>query len=343
MPNRDIVVVGASAGGIEALQELCALLPSDLNAAVLIAMHTSPHSNGLLPRVLSRAGALQAIHPRDGETVRKGLIYVAPPDFHLVLERGYVRVIQGPRENHNRPAIDPLFRSAAAAYGPRVIGLILTGLLDDGTSGLMVVRARGGAAVVQDPRSALFPAMPSNALERVPDAYVKSLADIPNLLQTLISQEVPDILPVPPSDLAERETRIAELDMSEVERDSHVGSPSPFACPECGGVLWEIDQEGLLRFRCRVGHAYTAKHLHEEQHHAIETALWSALRALEENASLYRRMAERAKSSRYDQTQATYEERAATATENARNLREFLLRVSVPDHQIAEAPELASD
>ena len=344
MPNRDIVVIGASAGGIEALQHLCSRLPPNLDATVMIAMHTSPHSNGLLPRVLTRVSQLKAIHPADREPIRKGKIYIAPPDFHLVVERGYVRVIQGPRENHNRPAIDPLFRSAAAAYGPRVIGVVLTGLLDDGTSGLMVVRARGGAAVVQDPRSALFPAMPMNALERVTDAYVESLVDIPNLLVTLISEQVPDITTPPASDAVERETRMAELEMAEVEKDSHVGTPSSFACPECGGVLWEIDQEGLLRFRCRVGHAYTAKHLHEEQHHAIETALWSALRALEESASLYRRMAVRAGKARQDRTQATYEERAATAAENARNLRELLLSVSAPSRPVTTpASELASD
>ncbi len=342
MPNRDIVVIGASAGGIEALQDLCSRLPADLDATILIAMHTSPHSNGLLPRVLSRAGPLDAIHPQDRQPIRKGLIYVAPPDHHLLVERGYVRVIQGPRENHSRPAIDPLFRSAAAAYGPRVIGVILTGLLDDGTSGLMVVRAHGGSAVVQDPRTAMFPAMPTNALERVPEAYVASLVDISSLLLTLISEQVPDATSVPLADLAKRETRIAELDMSEVEKESHVGTPSTFACPECGGVLWEIDQEGLLRYRCRVGHAYTAKHLDEEQRHTIEVALWSALRALEESASLYRRMAQRVHDSLHHETEAAYQERAANAAENARNLRDFLLTVNEPDQQVAASETSSS-
>ena len=341
MPNRDVVVIGASAGGIEALQELCSRLPADLDAAVMIAMHVSPFSNGLLPRILGRAGPLPVVHPVNGEAIRKGQIYVAPPDFHLVVERGYLVTVQGPRENHNRPAIDPLFRSAAVAYGPRVIGVVLTGLLDDGTSGLMVIRAHGGVAVVQNPKTALFSAMPTCALERVPDAWVKRVSDIPELLVRLINERVDDVTPIPPSDPAERETKIAELDMSEVEKDTHVGKPSPFACPECGGVLWEIDQEGMLRFRCRVGHAYTARHLETEQRQATETALWSALRALEESASLYRRMAQRAHSANYDRTQAAYEERAATATENARVLRNFLLTVSLPEVQMERAPETA--
>ncbi len=334
MPNRDVVVIGASAGGIEALQELCSRLPADLDAAIMITMHVSAYSNGLLPRVLSRSGPLKAIHPRQGEAIKKGQIYIAPPDFHLLVERGALVISQGPRENHNRPAIDPLFRSAAVAYGPRVIGVVLTGLLDDGTSGLMVIRAHGGAAVVQDPKTAMFPSMPTCALERVPDAAVRSLAEIPKMLLKLTKEQVDDIAPSRSNGTAERETKMAEVDMSEVEKDSHVGKPSPFACPECGGVLWEIDQEGLLRFRCRVGHAYTARHLETEQRQATEAALWSALRALEESASMYRRMAQRARSAHQDKTQATYEERAATANENARNLRNFLLTVSLPEAQM---------
>jgi two-component system chemotaxis response regulator CheB len=333
-----VVVIGASAGGIEALQKLCSCLPAGLKAAVMVVMHTNPHSDGLLPRVLSRAGPLTASHPRDGEAIRKGSIYVAPPDYHLIVERGRFRVIQGPRENHNRPAIDPTFRSAAVAYGPRVNGVVLTGLLDDGTSGLMVVRSRGGNAVVQDPSTALFPAMPTNALERVPDAYVRRLEEIPGLLLSLIDEEVEELDAPPEQDaLAETETKIAELDMSEIEKEIHVGEPSVFGCPECGGVLWEIDQEGLLRFRCRVGHAFTARHLDTEQRHAIEASLWAGLRALEESASLYRRMAERAGNARHPETDRAYRERAADTSENARTLRNFLLEVSAPDPRIEMA------
>ena len=241
-----------------------------------------------------------------------------------------MRVLQGPRENLNRPAIDPLFRSAAALYGPRVIGVILTGMMDDGTAGLMVVSASGGKAIVQDPETALYPGMPKSALDHVPDAQVAPLPEIPALLLQLIRSPLPLGMKRPRNAPlgAAKETRIAELDMNEISSEERLGKPSPFACPDCGGVLWEIEQNGFLRFRCRVGHALTAKYLGAEQRHAIETALWEALRALEESASLYRRMAGRATHSRHPLPAGQFEEHASNAEANARMLRDFLLRVN---------------
>jgi two-component system chemotaxis response regulator CheB len=274
------------------------------------------------------------VHPRDGETIEKGRVYVAPPNFHMVVEAGGIlRVTQGPRENLHRPAIDPLFRSAAASCGRRVIGVILTGMLDDGTSGLMLVRAAGGAAVVQDPESALFASMPISALENVPDAHVVALEEIPAVLVKLLREELPprrveNELKSSEKLEAIKETRVAEFDMAEIENEMRPGRPSPFACPDCGGVLWEIDQDGFLRFRCRVGHGFTAKHLGAEQRHSVETALWAGLRALEENASLYKRMAERASRRNIGEPAPLYEERAARTEANSRALREFLLQVT---------------
>ncbi|MGE5112374.1 MAG: chemotaxis protein CheB [Acidobacteriaceae bacterium] len=343
MPNRDLIVIGASAGGIEALQQIAAALPPQLNAAVVIVMHTSPNSGGLLPRLLTRAGRMPAIHPKNGEPIENGMIYVAPPDHHLIVEPGMLRTIRGPRENHHRPAIDPTFRSAAASYGRRVIGVVLTGLLDDGTSGLMVVRAHGGAAVVQDPRTALFPSMPESALERVPDSHVVPLAELPVLLARLVADQIEVEPRKVKADAADNsEIRLAELDMSEVENEIRNGNPSPYGCPECGGVLWEIDQAGLLRFRCRVGHAYTARHLRAEQRHAIEAALWAALRALEESASLYRRMALRARNSNQDKSMMVYEERAENAEGNSRTLRDFLVHVNGGETPSEEIEEIES-
>lgn len=338
MANRDLIVIGASAGGIEALQRLCAGLPGDLNAAVLVILHTSPNSGGLLPHILTRWGKLPAALPINGEPIEKGRIYVAPPDLHMIVQDGHLLTVRGPRENHHRPAIDPTFRSAAVNYGNRVIGVVLTGLLDDGTSGLMVVCAHGGTAVVQNPSTATFPSMPISALERVPDAYVADLEEIPQLLTRLVSENIEVVRPQSIKDQrAISETRFAELDMSEIEKEIRTGEPSQFACPECGGVLWEIDQEGMTRFRCRVGHAYTAKHLHAEQRQAIEAALWSALRALEESASLYRRMAGKPTLSNNSLTRRSYQERAENAEMNARTLREFLVHVNLPDVE-PEAP-----
>ncbi len=347
--HRDIVVMGASAGGLEALKKILGGLPSDLEAAVMIVLHTSSHARSLLPQILERAGNLPVSHPSDGEAIERGRVYIAPPGFHMIVESGVLRVLQGPRENLHRPAIDPLFRSAAAAYGPRVIGVILTGLLDDGTAGLMVVSASGGKAIIQNPETALYSGMPSSAHHHVPDAQIANLQDIPILLW----QQISSPLPAATSRLgstplgAAKETRIVELDMKEISSEERLGSPSPFGCPDCGGVLWEIEQEGFLRFRCRVGHALTAQYLGAEQRHTVETALWEALRALEESASLYRRMAGRATRSHHPIPAQLYQERASNTEANSRILREFLLRVNTaetvdPDdapHSLEETPE----
>jgi two-component system chemotaxis response regulator CheB len=335
MAHRDVVVIGASAGGIEALQQLVGALPNNLDAAVLIVLHTSNHAGSVIPHILGRSSKLPALHPEDNTPLEHGVIYIAPPNRHMVIDDNRIRIIQGPRENLHRPAIDPLFRSAAAFYRSRVIGVVLTGLLDDGTAGLMVVRARGGAAIVQDPQTAMFPAMPQNALEQVPDAHVLSLHEIGNMIARLTREEIAEevVARASPNGKAERETKLTEMDMSEIENEDRPGRPSAFACPDCGGVLWELEDDGFLRFRCRVGHAFTARHLGAEQRLAVETALWSALRALEESASLYRRMAERAFHSRNIETAEKFSERASNTMENSKVLKDFLLRVNQGDEE----------
>lgn len=341
MLNRDLVVIGASAGGIEALQQICRQLPADLNASVLVVVHMSANSGGTLPRILSRAGALPAVCPADGETIAKGRIYVAPPDRHMIMDGETIRVIKGPRENRHRPAIDPTLRSAARSYGRRTIAVVLTGSLDDGTSGLMVICAAGGEAVVQDPETAMFPSMPTHALKRVPDAIVAPLSEIASVITRLVAEELSDATEAEfvAMDAHRREAERSEYHMPEVEDEIHSANPSSFGCPECGGVLWEIDQEGLLRFRCRVGHAYTAMHLRAEQRHALESALWSALRALEESAALYHRMAARAGG--YEHPRDTFNERADTADDNAKLLRDFLVRLGAQENEAGARAEQA--
>jgi|SRR5215469_5363330 len=341
MAKRDLVAIGASAGGLEALQSLLGALPADFDAAVLVVLHTSKHAGSLIPQILQRAGKLPVLEPEDGTVIEKGRVYVAPPDFHMIVEGDELRVVQGPRENLHRPAIDPLFRSVAASYGQRAIGVILTGLLDDGTSGLMIVRAEKGEAVIQDPDSAMFSAMPRSALDQVPDAYVLPLIEIPDLLVRLVAQDLPEreqAKTIQSYD-AGKETRISELNMSEIENEDRLGRPSAFGCPDCGGVLWEIEQDGFLRFRCRVGHAYTARHLDAEQRHAIETALWAALRALEESSSLYRRIAERAENANQGRAAEQFQNRASNTDENARTLRDFLLTVNRVEDERAHPGE----
>jgi two-component system chemotaxis response regulator CheB len=294
LAERDIIVVGCSVGGVEALQKVVGGVSAGFPGSLFVVLHIAPETYSVLPNILSRAGKLPASHAVDGELIRHGHVYVAPPDHHLILEDGRMRLTRGPKENRHRPAIDPLFRSAARSCGPRVIGVVLTGALDDGTAGLMCIKNYGGLAIVQDPEEAFCPSMPHSALENVDVDHVASLNEIPELLEKAVRQPVPMGNGAGKnSDLA-KEVQYAELEMAAIEDEHRPGTPSQFACPECGGVLWEIHETDMLRFRCRVGHAYTAKNLDVEQTQAVENAPWVALRALEEGASLAKRMAKSA-------------------------------------------------
>src|SRR5437660_4777025 len=295
MSGHDIIVVGASAGGVEALQALVRDLPSDLPATVFVVLHTTAESRSLLPKILSRVGFLPASHPKDGVEIERGHIYIAPPDQHLLVEKGLARVVRGPKENRCRPAIDPLFRSAALAYGPRVVGVILTGGLDDGTAGLLAIKRQGGIAIVHDPEDALYPSMPQSAMEHVRVDYCLPLTAVGSLLIRLAFETVEDgrVRQVPLE--LEKEVRNAAIETNPLNDNEQVGKPSAFSCPECSGVLWEQEDGSLLRFRCRVGHAFSSESVLAEQAEALEQSLWVALKTLDEKASLLRRMAERAR------------------------------------------------
>lgn len=326
MVRRDIVVIGTSAGGVEALMRLVAQLPRDFPAAILVVLHLSPGHRSVLPEILTRNGHLPALHPEDGATIQPGHIYVAPNDRHLVVEPGHVRVVKGPRENNHRPAVDPLFRSAARAYGPRVVGVVLTGALDCGTAGLLAVKAQGGTAVVQDPKDAFCPDMPRSALEYVAVDHCVPLAELGELLVRLVTTPIPRAKPPPPSRRLEQEVTSVMTSEPGVHSDpKEYGHPSHFSCPDCGGVLFEMDEQGLLRYRCRVGHAYTAGALSVQQQTALDGALWAALRALEESASLVRRMAHRARERNHQQSARRYDERAKATEQQAELVRQLVL------------------
>jgi two-component system, chemotaxis family, protein-glutamate methylesterase/glutaminase len=293
MTGHDIVVIGGSAGSIEALQRLVADLPPDLPASIFIVVHFPANSTSVLPDILTRAGTLRARHAEDGEPIEPGRIYVAPPGCHLFVNLGRLRVSSGPKENGHRPAVDPLFRTAAQAYGPRVLGVVLSGNLDDGTAGLLAIKEAGGAAVVQDPADALYPSMPRSAVAHVPVDRVAPLAELSALITSLVGPNG-----------AARTQRHEEEFMSDsfepgpAEHDPLIeqtpdsdGVPSTFTCPECKGALWEVRRGGLTSYRCRVGHAFTGNILLQEQAQALEAALWTALRSLEEHAALARKMA----------------------------------------------------
>jgi two-component system, chemotaxis family, protein-glutamate methylesterase/glutaminase len=325
MPGHDILVVGASAGGVEALSKLVKGFPSDLPASIFVVLHLSPHGTSWLPKILTREGVLPAVHPKDGERIQKGRIYVAPPDQHLLIKRGLVRVVHGPRENGSRPAIDPLFRSAARAYGKRVVGIVLSGGLDDGTAGLIAVKRQGGLAVVQDPNEALYPSMPQSAIVHNDVDHVLPLSEIASVVVRLVHERVEEEGEKPVSDDMETEVDIAELDMATLHAGEKPGIPSRFSCPECNGVLWEIDDENLIRFRCRVGHAYSTESLLAVQSDSVEGAIWAGLRALEENAALMRRMSKQMRSTGNERSALKFDGQALSALQRAEVLRQLIL------------------
>jgi len=284
---------------VEALTTLVAALPADLPAAVCVVVHMRPFSDSHLAEIIDRVAALPTVSAEHGMRLRPGRIHVAVPDHHLVVERdgdaGVLRLTRGPRENRNRPAVDPLFRSAALAFGPRVIGVVLSGALDDGTAGMWTVKDRGGVAVVQDPTDALVPSMPRSVIEEVGVDHVAPARELGPLLGRLAREGAPAAPEplAPPAEL-EREVAMALVDEAAHQREGRYGVPSRFACPDCGGVLWDLSSGGPLRFRCETGHAYSAASLDEGQIEGIEHALWAALRAIEDKAALARRRADRA-------------------------------------------------
>ncbi len=300
--GHEIVVVGASAGGVEALRRLIAAVPADFAGTIFVVLHLPTNAHSFLPTILSRAGALPVHHAVDGQVPARGTVYVAPPDVHLLLRRSGMQLLRGPTENGHRPAVDPLFRSAAEAFGSGVVGIVLSGVLDDGTNGLLAVSAHGGLTVAQSPEDALYPSMPQAAIDNVPIDIVASAEEIGLALPRLVAHRTArnDATPGEPADSTER--ALEGNAASEMR-----GRPSRFTCPDCGGSLWDADPHEPGKFRCRVGHSWTALGLLEEQASTLEQALWTALRALSERADLARRMRDQAARSRHGYGQRLFE------------------------------------
>jgi len=283
--GRNIVVIGTSAGGLEALDELIGRLPTDLNAAIFIVQHMAPHNSGEpLLRRLSRHQAFQPKLAEHGERIKAGRIYIAPPDSHLLVKPTKMLVTRGARENRHRPGIDPLFRSAAVAHRARVIGIVLTGMLDDGTAGLVAIKECGGVTVVQDPRDAAYSGMPISALDNADVDFCVSLADMGSLVTRLVSERPGKSRTVPKN--VRIEAAIAERVLSDVSEVNGLGDQVPYNCPGCGGVLWEMKTPGEKRYRCHTGHSYTGPTLLASQSEKIEEMLWISLRMFEERKNL---------------------------------------------------------
>jgi two-component system chemotaxis response regulator CheB len=291
-----------------------------------VVLHVSRNAKSRLPAILTRAGLLQASHAEDGEVLDPGHIYVAPPDRHLLIRDGRCAVVHGPRENNARPAIDPLFRSAAASYGPRVVAVVLSGSLGDGSAGAAAVSRVGGTVIVQEPSEAIFPDMPANAIARDHPDYVLPLVDIaPAITDVLMRLAQEDDVSENERKEMTVETSYSALDPTVLGRENPPGTPSPFSCPDCGGVLWEIDGEELPRFRCRVGHGYSAEGAMAGQAQVVEDAFWAALRALHERAALAERVSQRLQRGGSAKTAERFDSIAREALEQAELIRNVLL------------------
>ena len=315
MLGHDIIVIGASAGGVNALPRLIASLPADLPASVFVVLHIPAQGPDLLAEIVGRHAILPVRNGVDGEKIVCGRVYLAPPDQHLQVKGGRVRLSRGPRENRHRPSIDTLFRSAAESYGPRVAGAVLTGYLDDGTAGLNSVKTRGGIAIVQDPKDAIAPAMPQSALRNVKVDHCVPLSDIaPLLVRLATTRTIPRQKKGTP--------RVEKRHMNPKEMEKRFGRPTAFVCPECNGPLWETKAGPSLQFRCHVGHAYSPDSLLADHAEGLERALWSAVRTLDEQAALLRRLGERRFQSQF--YGSDMETRAAKFESDAEAIRKLL-------------------
>lgn len=327
METRNIIVIGASAGGFDALKNLVKGLPEDLQASIFVVWHMSPDVTGILPQVLMRAGRLPATNAVDGERIEPSRIYVAPPDRHLIIEDSRVRVTRGPKENRFRPAVDPLFRSAAYAYGSKVIGVILSGALDDGTSGLWTIKHHGGIAVVQDPLDAEIPSMPRNAMREVEVDHVVPVAEMADLLVRLSSEPLTEASQKVVMNENDKQTEFEIRTAIEDKTTSDIGKfgeLSPFTCPDCHGVLFRLTDVGGARrprFRCHTGHAFSSDSLLSTVTESIEESLWSAIRSIEESAMLLNHLGDHFSHSNQFDLAALYYKKAVEAGERGNIVR----------------------
>lgn len=310
-----MVVAGASAGGVESLVQLMSAMPGDFPLPVLVVLHLAPSGVSVLPAILDRAGPLSACAAADGMPPEPGGVYVASADRHLVVDDGLLRLTQEPRENGHRPAIDPAMRSAAAAYGPRAVGIVLSGSRDDGTAGLLAIKAAGGTAIAQDPDEALYPAMPSSAAAHVDLDAVLSAVEMPGWI-------VARLAGLPP---AQGDELMTHVPGDHHPLDDPPGPGTRFTCPDCGGVLFEHNEGSLERFECNVGHVFSIASLASAQAETLEGALWTAVRSLEDRAALMLSLAGRSRDDGHETSADAFEMQAEDARARALTIREAIL------------------
>lgn len=336
MAKRDIIVIGGSAGSNAVLRQLLGDLPGDLSASLFITTHVPTHSGGYLADMLDRAGPLPVVSAVDGQPIERGCVYVAVPDRHLLIVNGTVRLGDGPRENMTRPAIDPLFRSAALSYGARTVGVLLSGMLNDGASGLSAIKACGGTAVVQHPLDAEADQMPLAALEAVNADEVASAAQLGSLLASIAQSDAGK--DVPPPEGLPLEVDIAGGVRLGAQNLRSIADPSALSCPDCQGVLSEIRTEQPLRYRCQIGHAMTAEVL-ASRHEKVDEAMRLALRIMEERVTLVTRMGKDARDTGRTAVAELYEARAIEYARYAETLRMAAIRSLRAGRHADEEPD----
>src|SRR5262245_33326296 len=324
MANRDLVAIGASAGGVEALTLLCTKLAAQFPATILITLHLPSHSDSALDQLLSQAGPLPAKFANHGDQLRKGQIFLAPPGCHLIADGDRLMLGKGPRENHVRPAIDPMLRSVAVCCGSRAVGVVLTGTLGDGASGLKAIQQCGGISVVQDPDDAAFPEMPRTALNRSMPDHIVRLADLPLLLNSLVQRPAGEPKPCPES--VRFEVAVASGQRSSMRDMDRLGRRSVLTCPDCHGVMWEIDDDDLYHYRCHTGHAYGADTMAFALDENVRRALASALRALEERIALTEKLRWHANDRGHNKSADIWTRRIEEIEKEADSLRRAIVR-----------------
>lgn len=336
--EHPIIVVGGSAGSISVLSDLLAQLPQTLNASIFVVIHLQRHVPSKLAAVLSRVSVLPVCEATDQQKIQPGLVYVAPSDYHLFLEQSKVQLVRGPLENRMRPAIDVLFRSAAVAHRDQVIGVILSGLLDDGVAGLQAIKRCGGRAVVQSPDEAQFSSMPENAIAAMDVNYIVPVAAMADCLQRCVA-EPPETNTLVPKDIL-LESKMVKRVMFNADEMAQIGEPSYQSCPACSGPLWQMKAPDTLRYRCHVGHSFTARALVEAQDETVEEALWIALRTLEERARVLERISKDSLQKGAQNLSERYKERAAEALEHATSIRRLIYSSGVEDTVAEQVSEI---
>jgi len=322
--TQRIIVIGASAGGFEAFKKIIHGLPANFDASIFIVWHMSPDIRSILPQVLNQQNSIEAAHAYNHEKIKPNRIYVAPPDHHMLIEDGEVLITHGPKENRFRPAVDPLFRSAAYAYGNRVIGIVLSGALDDGTAGLWTVKHYGGIAIVQDPTDAEVPSMPENAIRDVQIDYCVGVSELPQLLVRLVKEPLTENANVMKDKQTKKEIDIA-AEENALAAVMQFGELTPYTCPECHGVLSKLRNENIVRYRCHTGHAYSADALMAALTEKVEDGLYNAIRGMDEAIMLLNHMGDHFAEVNQPKAAALYFKKAKEAEERSQWVRKAAL------------------